>query len=331
MFLARLAVARQPRIRAGARSRLGASVGALALLALAASSATGQEAPETEAAALSDRGADTCLACHGDFSEFPVLSIFRTRHALGADPDSPFAQLQCESCHGPGAAHTQRVRRGQPQGPIGTFGPDSRVPIDEQNEICLGCHERDPGSTWHTGVHAFADVSCASCHTLHAERDPVMSVAQQPEVCFGCHQRQRTESLMASTHPIRYAQMSCSACHDPHGNAGGAALNRASVNDVCYACHSEKRGPFLWEHAPVAEDCSLCHRPHGSTHPALLTRRPPSLCQQCHSQAGHPSIAGTATGIPPGGASALLLGGSCLNCHSQIHGSNHPSGAGLAR
>jgi hypothetical protein len=27
----------------------------------------------------------------------------------------------------------------------------------------------------------------------------------------------------------------------------------------------------------------------------------------------------------------LLLGGSCLNCHSQIHGSNHPSGAGFAR
>jgi len=306
-------------------------LGLLAAMLLVAARVNGQETAAAEPIPLSARGADTCLACHDANSEFPVLSIFRTRHALGSDPASPFAQLQCESCHGPGGAHTQRVRRGQPRGPIGTFGPDSHVPIAEQNEICLGCHEREPGAVWHQGVHAFAEVSCASCHTLHAERDPVMTVAQQPEVCFGCHQRQRSESLMASTHPIRYGQMSCSACHDPHGNAAGVALNRETINDTCYACHAEKRGPFLWEHAPAVEDCSLCHQPHGSSHPALLTRRPPLLCQRCHSQAGHPSIAGTAAGLPPGSASPLLLGGSCLNCHSQVHGSNHPSGAGLAR
>ena len=302
---------------------------AFGLLLTAAADIHGQEADAP--AELSARGADSCLACHDESSEFPVRAIFETRHALGSDPDSPFAQLQCESCHGPGGEHTQRVRRGQPQGPIGTFGPDGATPIAEQNAICLGCHEREPGAEWHASVHAFAELSCASCHQLHVARDPMLTVTEQPGVCFGCHQRQHSESLMASTHPIRYGQMSCSGCHEPHGESGGSTLNRMTVNDTCYACHAEKRGPFLWEHAPVAEDCSLCHQPHGSMHPALLTRRPPLLCQQCHSQAGHPSIANTAARIPPGGASPMLLGGSCMNCHSQVHGSNHPSGAGLAR
>jgi DmsE family decaheme c-type cytochrome len=300
---------------------------ALACFAAAVAVAQEAEAP----AALSARGADTCLSCHASMPERPVLGIFQTRHALGTDPDSRFAQLQCESCHGPGGAHTQRVRRGQSRGPIRNFGPESATPVSEQNEVCLGCHESDPGPAWHGGVHAFEDLSCASCHQVHAERDPVLSVTEQPAVCFDCHQRQHTASLMAWTHPIRYGQMSCSACHDPHGVTGGTTLNRMTVNDTCYACHAEKRGPFLWEHAPVADDCTLCHDPHGSMHPAMLTRRPPLLCQQCHSQAGHPSIANTSPALPPGGASPLLLGSSCLNCHTQVHGSNHPSGAGLAR
>ena len=43
-----------------------------------------------------------------------------------------------------------------------------------------------------------------------------------------------------------------------------ANLKAASVNEQCYTCHTEKRGPFLWEHAPVRESCLNCHTPHGS-------------------------------------------------------------------
>ena len=110
-----------------------------------------------------------------------------------------------------------------------------------------------------------------------------------------------------------------------------ALLTRPTLNQTCYTCHAEKRGPFLWEHAPVAEDCSNCHTPHGSVNPALLLSRPPLLCQQCHSQADHPSMAATGAGLARGQASSFLLAGSCTNCHSQVHGSNAPSGADLNR
>jgi hypothetical protein len=65
----------------------------------------------------------------------------------------------------------------------------------------------------------------------------------------------------------------------------------------------------------------------------LLKKSPPLLCQQCHSPANHPSFAYTADGLPGGTSppSAFLLAGSCTNCHSQVHGSNHPSGVKLMR
>jgi DmsE family decaheme c-type cytochrome len=110
-----------------------------------------------------------------------------------------------------------------------------------------------------------------------------------------------------------------------------ALLQEASVNETCYSCHAEKRGPFLWEHAPASEDCTLCHRPHGSNHLAMLVKRPPLLCQQCHSPAGHPSVAYTPDQAENEFNNRFMLARACLNCHSEVHGSNHPSGVTLHR
>jgi DmsE family decaheme c-type cytochrome len=134
-----------------------------------------------------------------------------------------------------------------------------------------------------------------------------------------------------SSHPLRFGAMACSDCHNPHDGNNDFLLQRSTVNLTCYLCHAEKRGPFLWEHAPASEDCTLCHRPHGSNHPSLLVRRPPLLCQQCHAPAGHPSGAYTSEEIDNNFSNRFLLGRACLNCHSQVHGSNHPSGAKLHR
>jgi DmsE family decaheme c-type cytochrome len=152
-------------------------------------------------------------------------------------------------------------------------------------------------------------------------------------VCYRCHKKVRSDFLKPSIHPVRFAKMDCSDCHQAHGTDTGSPANliQPTINQTCYMCHAEKRGPVLWEHAPVTEDCGICHFSHGSVHPALLKRRPPLLCQQCHSQFGHPSVPRSAGGLPGGTPSVYLLSGSCVNCHSQIHGSNHPSGATLMR
>lgn len=277
------------------------------------------------------QGADTCLKCHDEDAEVPVLALFKTKHAVQADERTPFAQLQCETCHGPGGEHGKRIRHDEVRPPIRDFGRQAATPVDEQNAVCLGCHENHTRTDWQGSVHQRHDVACASCHRVHAAKDPMLVTGQQPDICLECHKQQRAEIHKASTHPVRYGQMACSDCHEPHGSATEALLKRETLNQTCYTCHAEKRGPFLWEHAPVAEDCSLCHRPHGSNYPDLLVQRPPLLCQQCHSLMGHPSVQYTGRGLAGQSPSPRVLAGSCTNCHSQVHGSNHPAGADLSR
>ncbi|MCZ2441231.1 MAG: cytochrome C, partial [Burkholderiales bacterium] len=73
-------------------------------------------------------------------------------------------------------------------------------------------------------------------------------------------------------------------------------------------------------------------------HEKLLVSARPQLCQQCHSPAiGHPgqfynaSQTAAAGSVLGGATSPRIVGRTCQNCHSQIHGSNHPAGARLQR
>lgn len=299
-----------------------------------ASGPTDQTIPSNISAdkpAFTRKGADTCAKCHDEDSPFPVYAIYKTKHAQPADRNTPFAGLECETCHGPGEKHAQWVQPGEKQAPIISFGVGSSLTAGQQNQICLDCHRGEERIDWHGSVHQSSDVTCTSCHKIHIAQDPVLAARSQPGLCYQCHKKVRAEFLKPSVHPVRFGKMACSDCHQVHGTDSPEDLKQPTVNQTCYTCHGDKRGPLLWEHAPVAEDCGICHFPHGSTHPALLKRRAPLLCQQCHSQFGHPSVPRSAGDLPNGNPSAFLLSGSCMNCHSQVHGSNHPSGATLMR
>lgn len=309
--------------------RPGQAIGAGLLLMLAGLCPPSAEsgANQEHAADYSRTGADTCLKCHDETSEFPVLAIFQTPHGLRSDPRAPMAGLQCEACHGAGGAHTGRIRGDESRPPLPNFGPKASASIEAQNQVCLNCHQGDARTHWTGSEHAGADLSCAACHQMHARQDPVLAPERSSAVCGQCHGQQHTASLLPSAHPLRSAQMNCGDCHAAHGSVQAALLKGVTPTDTCLSCHADKRGPLLWEHAPVSEDCGLCHRPHGSNHPALLTQRAPLLCQQCHGQDGHPSLAMTGNSRP----STMSSLRSCTNCHSQVHGSNHPSGAALMR
>jgi DmsE family decaheme c-type cytochrome len=303
-------------------------LGALVLLA----GLSWQPVALAQAGEYSKEGADTCLGCHDDESAtYSASALFKTKHAHRGDKRTPFGAggLQCEACHGPGAAHAKNKKAGS----INTFKADSKFTLEQRNEMCMTCHEGAARTGWHAGAHERANLACTDCHKIHQERDPVLTKASEPQVCLTCHKQQRADFQKTSSHPLRQGQMACSDCHAAHGSAAKAMLNKPTLNQTCYTCHTDKRGPVRWEHAPVAEDCSLCHNAHGSVRAALLTKTPPLLCQQCHSASGHPSVPYTAGGLPGGGAggSIFLVGGGCTNCHTQVHGSNHPAGAKLMR
>lgn len=279
-----------------------------------------------------DRGVEGCLLCHAEGSQWPGHEVLDSVHGVRGDGRTPFAEGQraCEACHGPSAAHVMGRTEAGGRPPT-AIRFDADEPAALKDAPCLDCHQADAGHLWQGSAHHFEEVACTDCHQLHVPQDPVIARLSQAEVCSDCHRRTRSEFLRPSSHPVRAGNMVCSDCHAPHGSMNPGDLLRGTLNETCYECHAEYRGPFLWEHAPVAEDCSSCHEPHGSSHRNLLSRRSPWMCQECHLSQFHPSSVESGLGVPPLGASRQMLGRDCLNCHTQVHGSNHPSGAGLIR
>lgn len=264
-----------------------------------------------------------CLMCHKASADEPVHAIFKTAHG-GLNGGDVAA---CISCHGDSKEHNRRPKNNAPDV---SFGPRWESPVADANNSCLTCHKQDQ-MFWMGSVHDEEEVACTDCHDSHAARDPILARGGDLDTCVSCHARQKSELRLPSRHPILEGQTACVDCHNPHGSSSEAQLKQATLNDNCYSCHNEKRGPHLWEHPPVTEDCSTCHKPHGSVHANLLTTRGPFLCQQCHSAAFHPSIQTDGRAASSGSSNQYVLGKNCMNCHSQVHGSNHPSGARLAR
>lgn len=268
-------------------------------------------------------GADTCKNCHQD----RFASYNRTYHSYKSDAKTPASVHECETCHGPGSEH---VAAGGGKGIGGIISLDpSVVSPDKINETCLKCHT-EGRMFWKTGVHASQKLSCVSCHNPHPEEKEknnkfMLRKPTETDTCFMCHKDKQAMMQRSSHMPIREGKVSCASCHDPHGTSNPRNLRAVSVNELCYQCHTEKRGPFLWEHAPVRESCLNCHDPHGSQHDKLLiSKRPFLICQRCHITTRHPSSLYDRTQINM--QNNRIFNRACLNCHSLIHGSNHPSG-----
>jgi len=280
------------------------------------------------------KGDAKCTRCHDETDSPKPLAIGKTKHGTTADSRTP----TCTTCHGDSDTHRVDVTEGQVQPkPDRIFSKKSTTPAKELSETCLGCHEGSKRIHWQGSTHDARDVSCASCHTIHASHDKVRDKLTQADVCFTCHKEQRAQMRRPSRHPIQEGKVACSDCHNPHGTAGPKLLVRDNVNDTCYQCHMEKRGPFVRTHEPVQEDCSICHNPHGTTNPNLLKVRPPFLCQSCHEPTSHHStvpVGGVVGGGNPSTAQAVIMARGCVNCHTNIHGSNNPldgSGRGFRR
>jgi DmsE family decaheme c-type cytochrome len=268
-------------------------------------------------------GSETCAACHED----AATALASTAHGRTSRADWD-GVVGCETCHGPGAEHAE------------TTDPTKikvlkALPAIEQSAACLTCHQQGERSHWKGSAHDGRNLSCLTCHTIHQAGAPhpaLLTKANEFETCGSCHLR-RKATLMRSAHmPLREGTMNCSSCHDPHGSTGPSLLRQESVNDNCTTCHAEKKAPMLWEHPPVKENCLTCHDPHGSLHPRMQVAKQPRICQQCHDETRHPTQPyADASAAPEFFPNSRMFDRGCLNCHSQIHGSNHPAGMRFLR
>ena len=270
-------------------------------------------------AAQAYAGSDVCSACHSEVAEH----LATTPH--GKDVFDRKASQGCESCHGPAAAHAE-----DPDNPALQPAIYKRT-AKQQSAVCQSCHDGREQFFWHGSVHQKRNVSCLSCHSVHSfkSESSQLKARNETESCLTCHKDVRAEMWKSSHHPIREGEMTCADCHNPHGAQTPKMIRAASVNDQCYTCHTEKRGPFLWEHPPVRENCMTCHTPHGSNHLKLQKTSVPYLCQQCHANTRHPGTLYDGLRVPtlenPATGSNRVFNRACVDCHNLVHGSNHPS------
>jgi predicted CXXCH cytochrome family protein len=308
-------------------------IGAGALI-LGAVGAEGQGPGQSIADKLFERakpddymGSEGCADCHSD----KAAAFKGSPHAAFMASDKlPLEKQGCEGCHGPGLIH-----QADDNAEVIAFrGMEPK----EASAACLRCHEKTMSpSHWKTSAHARGDLSCVSCHQIHADSEPAwespakaggaksprqmlfaarveprsMLKADQATLCGQCHGAQVAEFRLNSHHPVPEGRMQCSDCHSAHPTTL-AKLRRPDERENCVQCHADLAGPFVYEHDPVAghmgSGCAECHKAHGSHNPDLLNASSRGLCAQCHSEK----------------LSSHYPGRTCWSagCHAAPHGSN---------
>src|SRR5215467_5364909 len=121
--------------------RLVLSLAAVALVVLLATgvSIAGEQTKTAPAPGINSDyvGSDVCIGCHDDqnrrFKNTAMGKAF-------ANPHTADEKLGCEGCHGPGKAHVD-AGGGKDTVPV-RFGKDSKQSVEEQNQSCIGCHNK---------------------------------------------------------------------------------------------------------------------------------------------------------------------------------------------
>jgi DmsE family decaheme c-type cytochrome len=288
----------------------------------------GAPADQAPAGASGYVGSAVCKTCHANIWQ----NFFKNAHFRSvAKGDQPAEQTGCEGCHGPAAGH---VKAGGGRNTI----PRAFSILDPKRALdaCLACHSKDfPRGEIRRSSHTEANIACNNCHSIHRPATPELLLAkEQRDLCYGCHTNVRAQFSMPFKHRVNEGVVSCTDCHNPHGAAspswrmGARPRMVARTHDgeqPCLRCHTDKRGPFAFEHAAIrADGCESCHNPHGSMNLRLL-RRPVvfTLCLECHNGAGNFGRQGDGITLQSGTHNMTdPKYQNCTTCHVRLHGSN---------
>jgi DmsE family decaheme c-type cytochrome len=286
------------------RSRCTAALLGVSLLvtapAVIARTQASQKSPDPQQNSVPSKdsgylGAEVCRTCHEEiYNSWEKTPHWKTTLDTKGGP----SHQGCEGCHGPGAAH---VAGGGDKTKIFIFSEHSPKEI---NNRCLTCHASSVEHMNATNsLHRENEVSCTSCHSPHhAQSKEFLLVKAQPELCYSCHLQQKPQFAMPFHHRVNEGLVQCSDCHNPHGTEGPKQVRASASQDaVCFKCHVDKHGPFVFEHAPVkTEGCNVN-----------------ILCLQCHTTSTFSGAPGT-----PSFHNQATQFQACTLCHVQIHGSN---------
>ncbi len=297
----------------GSRLKLVSFTAAIALAALAGNL---QGLPAGAPAQQAETTMQDCAACHEDL----VKAFAKNAHDILEKSAVAKVANPCESCHGPGKAH---IDGGGDKTKVISFKGKA---FPAYNQQCLACHKKDHEITgFASSAHSKQGLNCADCHSIHKAAPMTSSLKDRSStLCLSCHTLQKAQFSKPFHHRVRENAIECTDCHQPHSGLDLKQLrSNFSGDETCFKCHTEKQGPFVFEHPAVRiRSCIGCHEPHGSNNTKMLVRPTiTALCLECH--ANTPLTKGVLTSQPP---SFHNLNSptfrNCTTCHVMIHGSN---------
>lgn len=245
--------------------------------------------PAASESAIDD---ETCLGCHDQFE---------------ASPGNHAGEVSCASCHTGAAVHADDPS------PDNIFIPTGEE-AQRSTQLCSGCHNPHPGLD-NVGFDPMLDqgYTCTQCHSVHKD----VPAVTPDEFCGKCHVSMTSQFMQRSNHPVTGGTMGCLDCHSSTGQVESSIGHGTAI--TCENCHADYSGPYLYEHEATSSfsteggGCTTCHNAHGSVNDRLLTQSADNLCRQCHGLPPLHRITHEGIGEQYG----------CIDCHSEIHGSNH--------
>lgn len=249
--------------------------------------------PAMSAPEKPQEASEQCETCHAEAFE-----------AFALNPHAA-TESKCIACHQTVEAHLKDSEEGT------MFAFEDTELASTKTAVCLTCHQ-ETHPKYLASPHAKGGMDCTSCHDIHEGKRAASLLPNRnvSEGCSDCHEDVLAKFSLNERHRLQEGSVSCTSCHNPHEPQPRFSL-AGFKQEQCYECHSDKRGPFVYEHGSVqVEGCMACHEPHGSVNRHQLTMdKVANLCYSCHVAI-------------PGFHTRFTVDSNCANCHSTIHGSN---------
>lgn len=242
-----------------------------------------------------------CLVCHTTGLGLPTGFQINP-------PTLSLADVQCENCHGPSAAHAAT--------------PDEltlRPPATLSPEVCGGCHQEFHHpyyDEWVTSGHARVTPAVARI----VERNDAARI-QQCGVChLGSVHVAMVKGNLLPTSPQELLQpIGCAVCHDPHRTVHLDSLRHPIYSTNFYSLDLSSGVPFALQYDPRVQNCGQCHNARGADWPDTASAPHPS--PQYNMLVGNIGVWG---GAFEHSAHHDILR-QCTQCHTHPHPVENPS------
>ncbi|RZU42427.1 putative CXXCH cytochrome family protein [Edaphobacter modestus] len=219
-----------------------------------------------------------CMFCHNGYPQLTDSSQAALEESIF--PEKLPEGIDCQRCHGPGAAHVAAASGGKatlPEIRSKIVNP-AKLPRDRQMEVCMECHMETSARHVPSAIRAygrelysFRPGEPLGDYRTYFER-PKDPKSDDYEVAHAGYQLVRSACF-------RNTQMTCLTCHNPHDIPRGEAAKKQYIA-VCETCHKQV------SHKGVAmtagNDCLSCHMPkrrtEGSVHIVLTDHYIQRVC-----------------------------------------------------